>query len=292
MNSAGDTSYPIENPQCTIIVDICVYILVNIAKLLHICMYILNYGLHIIVYYHFLFNSKSQLEINTFVLQFCLYWGYSIFVQFISPHLPCTQLFKTSSNYNPSIINTISVVLRNQLSIPLCVKFVEPYLHMNNMTFSENFMNYVCILFVCLTSTSITFYYIHRTLHVSYLYKNIHSIHHQWKAPHGFCALYAHMFEFIFCNLLSFMSGPLILSYFSISIPINFYYFWVVIATINTVNAHSPIKYFIPTWSKLGTNDFLTYNMHYAHHLFVINNYGVISNILDKFHDTYKVRYA
>lgn len=38
----------------------------------------------------------------------------------------------------------------------------------------------------------IGFYLIHRLMHTKYLYKTIHKIHHEWKAPVGIIAIYAH----------------------------------------------------------------------------------------------------
>lgn len=41
-----------------------------------------------------------------------------------------------------------------------------------------------------------------------YLYKAIHKQHHQWVAPIGIAAEYAHPFEYIFSNILPMAIGP------------------------------------------------------------------------------------
>lgn len=38
----------------------------------------------------------------------------------------------------------------------------------------------------------VLFYGFHRILHTKYFYKRIHKIHHEWKAPIGVIAIYAH----------------------------------------------------------------------------------------------------
>jgi fatty acid hydroxylase domain-containing protein 2 len=36
------------------------------------------------------------------------------------------------------------------------------------------------------------FFFFHRIMHSKYFYKKIHKIHHEWKAPIGVMAVYAH----------------------------------------------------------------------------------------------------
>jgi methylsterol monooxygenase len=42
---------------------------------------------------------------------------------------------------------------------------------------------------------------ISRLLHIPLIYKHVHKLHHEWTAPIGIEAVYAHPFEYVFSNL-------------------------------------------------------------------------------------------
>lgn len=67
----------------------------------------------------------------------------------------------------------------------------------------------VQILF-CLFVEDMCFYWGHRALHTPWLYRYIHAIHHQYTAPFGAVAEFAHPIEVIFLGM-STVAGPLII---------------------------------------------------------------------------------
>ena len=46
------------------------------------------------------------------------------------------------------------------------------------------------------------FYWSHRTLHLPFLYKRVHKVHHEFYNTIAFASLYAHWFEWLFGNLM------------------------------------------------------------------------------------------
>lgn len=92
------------------------------------------------------------------------------------------------------------------------------------------------VLYVCIISLFVEdlyFYIVHRLLHYPILYKHIHKVHHEYIAPFGFAAEYAHPLETIMLGFGT-VIGPLLLTtnYYTVLI-------WLVIRIYQTVEAHS-----------------------------------------------------
>ena len=116
----------------------------------------------------------------------------------------------------------------------------------------------------------VLFYYIHRLLHSKWLFENVHYFHHQWREPYAVMALSSHPLEHLFSNAL-----PLIIAPWLLNTPSNMLYFWIGIATLNAVLAHS--GYYIFFKPTNGSHD--------LHHRFRNINFGVLG-ILDYIHGT------
>lgn len=69
---------------------------------------------------------------------------------------------------------------------------------------------FVTQILFCILVEDAFFYWGHRALHTPWLYKHVHSVHHQHTAPFGATAEYAHPVEVLFLGM-STVVGPLLL---------------------------------------------------------------------------------
>lgn len=132
------------------------------------------------------------------------------------------------------------------------------------------FHHFVLNMLGYLVVEEIVFFYSHWLLHHRRIYKYIHKQHHEWTAPIGFAALYAHPVEHILSNLVPTILGPVIFG-----AHIATMWVWFSMALFNTVNTHS--GYHLPFFPSPEAHDF--------HHLKFTQCYGVLG-ILDSLHGT------
>lgn len=125
-------------------------------------------------------------------------------------------------------------------------------------------------LLVFILVEEVGFYYSHRLVHHPRIYKHVHKIHHEWTAPIGIIALYAHPFEHLFSNLAPPGLGPVLMgSHLSTT------WLWYALALVSTTISHS--GYHFPFLPSPEAHDF--------HHLKFNQNYGVLG-LLDRLHGT------
>lgn len=117
----------------------------------------------------------------------------------------------------------------------------------------------------------LAFYYSHRLLHTKYLYKQVHKIHHEWTAPIGLSAQYAHPIEQVFSNLVPVMLGPVICGSHCVTLWI-----WLAIGLFDTVTRHS--GYHLPFQPSPEFHDY--------HHKVFNANFGNTTGVLDWIHKT------
>ncbi|KAM9253963.1 fatty acid hydroxylase domain-containing protein 2 isoform 1-T1 [Dugong dugon] len=116
----------------------------------------------------------------------------------------------------------------------------------------------------------VMFYYSHRLLHYPAFYKKIHKKHHEWTAPIGVIALYAHPIEHVASNMLPAMLGPLLMGSHLSSITM-----WISLVLITTTISHC--GYHLPFLPSPEFHDY--------HHLKFTQCYGVLG-VLDHLHGT------
>ena len=114
----------------------------------------------------------------------------------------------------------------------------------------EKFPNFVLMSFFCYCSP--------RLFHHPRIYRFIHKIHHEWTAPIGIVAIYAHPLEHAVSNL-----GPIILGPLIMGSHIATAWMWFCLALMTTINTHS--GYHLPLMPSPEAHDF--------HHLKYVATY-------------------
>ena len=223
------------------------------------------------------YSDKTIFIVGSTFLHFFVYWFLGLFYLIIDMYkINYFKKYKIQSTiypYNKKLLyNTIKVVLINQIIInPIIAYFVYNFNSGILDIILPSTINIIFDLIISLFIVEITFYYIHRLLHLPFLYKYIHSIHHIYSTPIAIGALYAHPLEYIFSNILPVVLGPLLCkSHFITLLLFQF------MAVVNTVSVHS--GYIFPFMINPSGHD--------IHHMKYKYNFGVI-DILDKFHGTY-----
>ena len=103
-------------------------------------------------------------------------------------------------------------------------------------------------------------YWAHRALHWGPLYKHIHKKHHEFSAPFGLAAEYAHPLE-VFILGSGTIGGPFLLCALTKNLHILTVYVWIVMRLFQAIDAHSgydfPISMhnWMPFWAGADHHD-------------------------------------
>jgi methylsterol monooxygenase len=115
-------------------------------------------------------------------------------------------------------------------------------------------------------------YWTHRAMHASsFLYKNIHKIHHQYSAPFGLAAEYASPIEVMILGFGT-VGCPIVWCAITKDLHILTMYAWIVLRVFQAVDAHSgyefpwSLHHFFPVWAGAEHHD--------VHHEKFIGNYA------------------
>ncbi|KAL1374258.1 hypothetical protein pipiens_000775, partial [Culex pipiens pipiens] len=125
-------------------------------------------------------------------------------------------------------------------------------------------------LAACIVIEEFGFYYSHRLLHHSRVYKFVHKQHHEWTAPIAITAMYSHPLENILSNLV-----PIGVGVWATGCHLTVAWLWFTLAISNTLHVHS--GYHLPFLPSPEQHDF--------HHLKFTQCYGVLG-VLDWLHGT------
>jgi len=115
-------------------------------------------------------------------------------------------------------------------------------------------------------------YWAHRAMHASsFLYKNIHKIHHQYSAPFGLAAEYASPIEVMILGFGT-VGVPIVFCAITKDLHILTMYIWIVFRVFQAIDAHSgyefpwSLHHFLPFWAGAEHHD--------VHHEKFIGNYA------------------
>jgi methylsterol monooxygenase len=103
-------------------------------------------------------------------------------------------------------------------------------------------------------------YWAHRALHWGPLYKHIHKKHHEFSAPFGLAAEYAHPLEVLILGAGT-IGGPFLLCYFTRDLHIITVYLWICLRLFQAIDAHSGYDFpfsmhnWVPFWAGADHHD-------------------------------------
>lgn len=219
--------------------------------------------------------------VGTNLTLFSAFWFLNAFFLFVDiTGQPSFVLkYKIQENINvpvqwPKLKRCLITVFFNQIFVNMIVGYGVYHIMMwRGCDFGKELPTVQWVLLeltIFLLFEEIGFYYSHRLFHHPRLYKHIHKKHHEWTAPIGITAIYAHPVEYMIANILPAQIGPVIMGSHIATI-----WMWLIMVVSSAVIAHC--GYHLPLLPSPEAHDF--------HHLKFTNCFGTLG-ILDRLHGT------
>lgn len=236
--------------------------------------------------------TEFQLKtLITFVLHETFYWG--AYIPFLLadyiPHCRKWKIQPEKENTGPLIANCTRRLLFNHFLLVLpIIMATHPIFDLMGAQYTVEALPPLTTVFwqvaIFFLIEDFVFYWGHRALHTPYLYKKVHSIHHEHSAPFGLAAEYAHPFEVMFLGAAT-LAGPMIFGPHLFTL-----YIYLALRCVQTVECHSgyDFPWNLNRWFPLyGGADF-----HDHHHRIHSGNYSSTFVWVDKLYGTDEVYQA
>ncbi len=118
--------------------------------------------------------------------------------------------------YKPLFKRTSRIISINAIIIPIIIVMLLSFKYKGELQVGldqiPSSKEFTLQIFFCLFIEEISFFIIHKLLHIRFIYEWVHSLAHQYKLAVSVTAYYMHPFEFLIAFLLPISLGPLLLS--------------------------------------------------------------------------------
>lgn len=104
---------------------------------------------------------------------------------------------ETKKNVRRDYLKMLPNVITNLIVAYPIFSLTEEYIKDKNILIE----NPIVYFFSWIIATDLMFYTMHYIFHYPWLYKNFHSVHHQFRYTYGMGAIYGHPLDFIITNL-------------------------------------------------------------------------------------------
>jgi len=190
--------------------------------------------------------------------------------------------YATTKDYSICLKNLMFNYLVYILPIGIITFPLTNYLGMTYSLPLPNMLLWCWHIFLCMVGEDFFHYWIHRYLHTTWAYQNIHKLHHYYLAPFGATATYSHPIEILMEGVATFLPVLIIRPHFFT------FYCWFVIRQFDAVITHCGYDLPFPLMPFHGVPFYGGTVFHDYHHKAFTCNYASRFTYLDHLFGTYR----